>query len=163
MEFPLMAAVEDVNEAQKHRLVLKVVDEFGPNLTGRHFAVWGLAFKPRTDDMREAPAITVVEGLLKRGGSVAVHDPEALHEARKLFGERVSYHRVNYDALQGADALLIVTEWNEFRRPDFPRMHQLMRRPMILDGRNLYEPDVMREHGFTYLPIGRTPVRLATA
>jgi len=163
MEFPLMAAVEDVNEAQKHRLVLKVVDEFGPNLTGKHFAVWGLAFKPRTDDMREAPSITVVEGLLKRGGSVAVHDPEALHEARKLFGERVSYHRVNYDALQGADALLIVTEWNEFRRPDFPRMRQLMRRPMILDGRNLYEPDVMREHGFTYLPIGRTPVRLATA
>ena len=162
MEFPLMAAVEDVNEAQKHRLVLKVVDEFGPNLTGKHFAVWGLAFKPRTDDMREAPSITVVEGLLKRGGTVAVHDPEALHEAKRLFGDRVSYHRVNYEALKGADALLIVTEWNEFRRPDFARMRQLMRRPMILDGRNLYEPDVMREHGFTYLPIGRTPVRLAT-
>jgi len=92
-----------------------------------------------------------------------VHDPEALHEAKRLFGDRVSYHRVNYEALTGADALLIVTEWNEFRRPDFPRMRQLMRRPMILDGRNLYEPDVMREHGFTYLPIGRTPVRLATA
>jgi UDPglucose 6-dehydrogenase len=163
MEFPLMAAVEDVNEAQKHRLVLKVVDQFGPNLNGKHFAVWGLAFKPRTDDMREAPSITVVEGLLKRGGTVAVHDPEALHEAKKLFGERVSYHRVNYDALAGADALLIVTEWNEFRRPDFPRMRQLMRRPIILDGRNLYEPDVMREHGFAYLPIGRTPVRQPAA
>jgi UDPglucose 6-dehydrogenase len=163
MEFPLMAAVEDVNESQKHRLVLKVVDEFGPNLRGKHFAVWGLAFKPRTDDMREAPSITVVEGLLKRGGTVAVHDPEALHEAKKLFGERVSYHRVNYEALAGADALLIVTEWNEFRRPDFPRMRQLMRQPMILDGRNLYEPEVMREQGFTYLPIGRTPVRVPTA
>ena len=163
MEFPLMAAVEDVNESQKHRLVLKVVDEFGPNLRGKHFAVWGLAFKPRTDDMREAPSITVVEGLLKRGGTVSVHDPEALHEAKKLFGERVSYHRVNYEALAGADALLIVTEWNEFRRPDFPRMRQLMRQPMILDGRNLYEPEVMREQGFTYLPIGRTPVRVPTA
>jgi len=163
MEFPLMAAVEDVNESQKHRLVLKVVDEFGPNLRGRHFAIWGLAFKPRTDDMREAPSITVVEGLLKRGATVAVHDPEALHEAKKLFGERVSYHRVNYEALAGADALLIVTEWNEFRRPDFPRMRQLMRQPMILDGRNLYEPEVMREHGFTYLPIGRTPVRQPAA
>jgi UDPglucose 6-dehydrogenase len=163
MEFPLMAAVEDVNEAQKHRLVLKAVDEFGANLRGKHFAVWGLAFKPRTDDMREAPSITVVEGLLKRGGTVAVHDPEALHEAKKLFGDRVSYHRVNYDALSGADALLIVTEWNEFRRPDFARMRQLMRQPIILDGRNLYEPEVMREHGFAYLPIGRTPVRVPSA
>jgi UDPglucose 6-dehydrogenase len=162
MEFPLMAAVEDVNEAQKHRLVLKVVDEFGPNLRGKHFAVWGLAFKPRTDDMREAPSITIVENLLKRGGTVAVHDPEALHEARKLFAERVSYHRLNYEALAGADALLIVTEWNEFRRPDFPRMRQLMRQPLILDGRNLYEPEVMREQGFTYIPIGRTPVRVPT-
>jgi len=163
MEFPLMAAVEDVNEAQKHRLVLKVVDEFGANLRGKHFAIWGLTFKPRTDDMREAPSITVVEGLLKRGGTVAVHDPEALHEAKKLFGDRVSYHRVNYEALAGADALLIVTEWNEFRRPDFARMRQLMRQPIILDGRNLYEPEVMREHGFAYLPIGRTPVRVPTA
>jgi len=163
MEFPLMAAVEDVNEAQKHRLVLKAVDEFGSNLRGKHFAVWGLAFKPRTDDMREAPSITIVEGLLKRGGTVAVHDPEALHEAKKFFGDRVSYHRVNYEALAGADALLIVTEWNEFRRPDFARMRSLMRQPVILDGRNLYEPDVMREHGFVYLPIGRTPVRVPTA
>jgi len=163
MEFPLMAAVEDVNEAQKHRLVLKVVDEFGSNLRGKHFAVWGLAFKPRTDDMREAPSITIVEGLLKRGGTVAVHDPEALGEAKKVFGDRVSYHRLNYEALAGADALLIVTEWNEFRRPDFARMRSLMRQPVILDGRNLYEPEVMREHGFAYLPIGRTPVRVATA
>ena len=113
--------------------------------------------------MREAPSITIVEGLLKRGGTVAVHDPEALHEAKKFFGDRVSYHRVNYEALAGADALLIVTEWNEFRRPDFARMRSLMRQPVILDGRNLYEPDVMREHGFAYLPIGRTPVRVPTA
>jgi UDPglucose 6-dehydrogenase len=159
MEFPLLNSVEDVNEAQKRRLVEKVVHEFGPDLKGRRFAIWGLAFKPRTDDMREAPSITVVEGLLARGATVAVHDPEALTEARKIFGDRVSYHRVNYEVLLDADALLIITEWNEFRRPDFARMKHLLRRPMILDGRNLYDPAAMHEHGFTYIPIGRGAVR----
>jgi UDPglucose 6-dehydrogenase len=93
---------------------------------------------------------------------VAVHDPEALGVARGIFGDRVSYHRVNYEALADADALLIVTEWNEFRRPDFARMKQLLRRPIIFDGRNLYDPPIMREHGFTYVPVGRTPVRAAS-
>jgi UDPglucose 6-dehydrogenase len=139
--------------------VEKVVHEFGEDLSGRRFAVWGIAFKPRTDDMREAPSITVVDGLLARGAEVAVHDPEALNEARRRWGDRVGYHRTNYEALREADALLIVTEWNEFRRPDFGRMKQLLRRPLIFDGRNLYEPDVMREHGFTYFPIGRSVVR----
>jgi UDPglucose 6-dehydrogenase len=101
----------------------------------------------------------VVNGLLERGAEVAVHDPEALGQAKRVFGERVVYHRVNYDALAGADALLVVTEWNEFRRPDFDRMKQLMKRPLIFDGRNIYEPEVMREHGFTYVPIGRATVR----
>jgi UDPglucose 6-dehydrogenase len=162
MTFPLLNAVEDVNEAQKRRLVEKVSAEFGEDLHGRRFAVWGLAFKPRTDDMREAPSLTIVEGLLARGAAVAVHDPEAMNEARRLFGERVTYHRLNYDALAGADALLIVTEWNEFRRPDFARMKQLLRRPVIFDGRNLYEPEVMREHGFMYFPIGRAVMRAAS-
>src|SRR5438477_1871322 len=161
LAFPVLAAVEAVNEEQKRRLVDKVMAHFGEKLTGRRFAVWGLAFKPRTDDMREAPSITVVEGLLGRGATVAVHDPEALGEARKQFADRVSYHRVNYEALKDADALLIVSEWNEFRRPDFPRMKQLLRQPVIFDGRNLYEPEVMREHGFTYFPIGRAAVRAA--
>jgi UDPglucose 6-dehydrogenase len=159
MEFPLLNAVEDVNEAQKRRLVEKVTAEFGESLKGKRFAVWGLAFKPRTDDMREAPSIAIVEGLLARGAELMVHDPEAMGEARHYFGDRVTYHRMNYDALEGADALLIVTEWNEFRRPDFPRMKRLLRRPIIFDGRNLYEPEVMREHGFTYYPIGRAAVR----
>jgi len=162
MEFPLLNAVEEVNEAQKRRLVDKVVEHFGADLSGRRMAVWGLAFKPRTDDMREAPSLTIVEGLLARGASVAVHDPEALNEARKAFGDRVTYHRVNYDALKDADALLIVTEWNEFRRPDFPRMKQLLRQPVIFDGRNLYDIEVMRACGFTYLPIGRAIVRPAS-
>jgi UDPglucose 6-dehydrogenase len=157
--FPLLAGVEEVNDAQKRRLVEKVVAEFGEDLRGKRFAVWGLAFKPRTDDMREAPSIVVVNGLLARGAEVAVHDPEALVHARRIFGDRVTYHRVNYEALAGADGLLIVTEWNEFRRPDFERMKQLLRRPIIFDGRNIYEPEVMREHGFTYVPIGRAVVR----
>jgi UDPglucose 6-dehydrogenase len=159
MEFPLLNAVEDVNEAQKRRLVEKVTAEFGENLKSKRFAIWGLAFKPRTDDMREAPSIAIVEGLLARGAELMVHDPEAMGEARRCFGDRVTYHRMNYEALEGADALLIVTEWNEFRRPDFPRMKRLLRRPIIFDGRNLYEPEVMREHGFTYYPIGRAAVR----
>jgi UDPglucose 6-dehydrogenase len=161
LTFPLLAAVEAVNDAQKRLLVEKVVAEFGEDLAGRRFAVWGLAFKPRTDDMREAPSIAITEGLLARGASVAVHDPEALAEARKQFGERVTYHRVNYEALAGADALLIVTEWNEFRRPDFERMRGLMKTPIIIDGRNVYDPDVMTQHGFTYLSMGRRAVRAA--
>jgi UDPglucose 6-dehydrogenase len=161
MGFPLLNAVEAVNDAQKSRLVEKVVAEFGDDLAGRRFALWGLAFKPKTDDMREAPSITIAEGLLARGATVAVHDPEALGEARKQFGERVTYHRLNYEALADADALLIVTEWNEFRRPDFERMKALMKRPIIIDGRNVYDPDVMEQHGFTYLSMGRRPVRMA--
>ena len=159
MPFPLLNAVEAVNDAQKRRLVEKVVAEFGESLRGLRFAVWGLAFKPRTDDMREAPSITVISGLLDRGAEVAVHDPEALAQAREVFGDRVTYHRVNYDALAGADALLIVTEWNEFRRPDFARMKQMLKRPIVFDGRNLYDPEVMRAHGFAYFAIGRAPVR----
>jgi UDPglucose 6-dehydrogenase len=159
MPFPLLHAVEEVNDAQKRRLVDKVVAEFGADLRGKRFAVWGLAFKPRTDDMREAPAIAVISGLLERGAEVAVHDPEALAQARRVFGDKVTYHRVNYDALAGADALLVVTEWSEFRRPDFERMRQQLKRPVIFDGRNIYEPEVMREHGFTYFPIGRAVVR----
>ncbi len=159
MKFPLLGAVEEVNDGQKRLLVEKVIAEFGDDLRGKRFAVWGLAFKPRTDDMREAPAIVVINGLLERGADVAVHDPEALGQAKRVFGDRVTYHRVNYEALGGADALLVVTEWSEFRRPDFERMKQLMRRPVIFDGRNIYEPDVMREQGFTYVPIGRAAVR----
>ncbi len=159
MMFPLLNAVEEVNDAQKRRLVEKVVSEFGTDLRGKRFAIWGLAFKPRTDDMREAPALTVINGLLDHGAEVAVHDPEALTQARAVFGDRVTYHRVNYEALAGADALIVVTEWSEFRRPDFDRMKSLLKRPIIFDGRNIYEPQVMREHGFTYFPIGRAAVR----
>jgi UDPglucose 6-dehydrogenase len=158
MDFSLLKEVEVVNEKQKYLLVGKVHTHFGTDLRGRKFAIWGLAFKPRTDDMREAPAVTIIEELLKGGAEIAVHDPEALARAQEVFGNRVSYHRANYDTLPGADALLIVTEWNEFRRPDFARMRELMKTPLILDGRNLYEPAVMRQEGFSYYPIGRPSV-----
>lgn len=158
MDFSLLKEVEAVNERQKQLLVEKVHNRFGAHLRGRKFAIWGLAFKPRTDDMREAPAIVIIEALLRAGAEIAVHDPEALTRARELFGDRISYHRANYDALTGADALLIVTEWNEFRRPDFTRMRETMKTPIIFDGRNLYEAAVMKQEGFTYYPIGRTPV-----
>ena len=159
LDFRLLRAVEEVNERQKRVLVEKVMTHFGEYLRGMRFAVWGLAFKPRTDDMREAPAVTVIEALLAAGAEVHAHDPEALNEARRVFGDRIAYHRVNYDALIGADALLVVTEWNEFRRPDFERMRQLMRRPVVFDGRNIYDPNEMRARGFTYYSMGRRPVQ----
>jgi UDPglucose 6-dehydrogenase len=158
MNFSLLREVEAVNEQQKHLLVKKVQAHFSADLRGHKFAIWGLAFKPRTDDMREAPAIVIIEELLKSGAEIAVHDPEALTRAQEVFGNRISYHRVNYDALAGANALLIVTEWNEFRRPDFARMRKTMKTPIIFDGRNLYEPTVMRQEGFSYYPIGRPSV-----
>jgi UDPglucose 6-dehydrogenase len=158
LPFPLLNSVEEVNERQKRLLVEKVVQRFGEELRGYRFAIWGLAFKPRTDDMREAPSIVIIEELLRRGARIEAHDPESLNEARKVFGDRITYHRLNYDALEGADALLIVTDWNEFRRPDFARMRQLMKTPLIFDGRNLYEHDAMREQGFGYFPIGRAPI-----
>jgi UDPglucose 6-dehydrogenase len=148
-----------VNERQKRVLVDKVVGHFGADLAGRCFAVWGLAFKPRTDDMREAPAIPIIEGLLERGARVQAHDPEAMQAARPFFGDRISYHRHNYEALDGADALLVVTEWAEFRRPDFQRMKDLLRAPVVFDGRNIYDPHVMRELGFTYHSIGQAAVQ----
>jgi UDPglucose 6-dehydrogenase len=158
LPFPLLNSVEKVNERQKRLLVEKVVQRFGEELRGYRFAIWGLAFKPRTDDMREAPSIVIIEELLRRGARIEAHDPESLNEARKVFADRITYHRLNYDALEGADALLIVTDWNEFRRPDFARMRQLMKTPLIFDGRNLYDHDAMREQGFAYFPIGRAPI-----
>jgi UDPglucose 6-dehydrogenase len=159
LDFRMLHAAEEVNERQKRTLVDKVKAHFGAHLRGKRFAVWGLAFKPRTDDMREAPAITIIEELLAAGAEVHAHDPEALTEARRLFADRVHYYRVNYDALEGADALLVVTEWNEFRRPDFDRMRRLMKQPLVFDGRNIYDPNEMRQRGFTYYSVGRPPVR----
>jgi UDPglucose 6-dehydrogenase len=153
--FRILEAVEAVNEGQKQRLLEKLDAEFGRSLKGRTIAVWGLAFKPRTDDMREAPAIPIISGILARAGRVRAFDPAALEVARGLFGSRITYARSAYDAVKGADALLLVTEWNEFREPDFNKVKRLMKRPLILDGRNLYDPRQIRALGFTYASIGR--------
>lgn len=154
LELDLLRAVERTNERQKRTLVNKALKHFG-SLDGRTFAVWGLAFKPKTDDMREAPSIEVIEGLLAKGAKVAAHDPVAERSARRVFGERIRYTELPYDALEGVDALFVVTEWNEFRHPDFERMKRLMKTPVILDGRNIYDPERMKELGFTYMGLGR--------
>jgi UDPglucose 6-dehydrogenase len=151
----LMGAVHSVNEAQKHVLAAKVRAHYGPSLGEKTLAVWGLAFKPRTDDIREAPALVLIDELLKEGVKVRVHDPEALGNVRELYGDRLVYCDRPYGALEGADGLAIVTEWQEFRRPDFEVMRRLMRAPVIFDGRNLYEPKNVEKLGFTYYGIGR--------
>jgi UDPglucose 6-dehydrogenase len=153
-DFKILKAVEDVNAAQKERLVAKMEQHF-TQLKGRTIALWGLAFKPRTDDMREAPAISIIERLLSAGATVRAYDPEAGPTARRIFDGRISLCEKSYDALNGADALAIVTEWNEFREPDYAKMLTLMRAPVIFDGRNIYSPEHMRALGFTYFSIGR--------
>jgi len=155
LDMPLLRAVEQVNEGQKRLLAEKVRRHFGTDLSGLTFALWGLSFKPRTDDMREAPSIIVIESLLKDGAQIQAYDPEANGEAKKIFGERIHYAKRNYDALRGADALIVVTEWNEFRRPNFQRIKELLKKPVVFDGRNIYDPAEMRKMGFTYYSIGR--------
>ena len=150
----ILEAVEGVNEAQKSRLVQKMTAHF-TSLEGKTIALWGLAFKPRTDDMREAPSIAIANGVLAAGGRVVAYDPRAMESAREVMDARVAYAANAYEVLRGADALAIVTEWNEFREPDFDRMRSLMRAPVIFDGRNLFALDQMRAEGFTYVSIGR--------
>jgi UDPglucose 6-dehydrogenase len=156
-DLKVLQAVEDANDAQKQVLVEKIVKRFGEDLTGRRFAVWGLAFKPNTDDMREASARVLIGGLLARGAAVTAYDPVAMTEARRIFGDepRISYATNPDAALEGADALAIVTEWKEFRSPDFVRIARTLKTPVIFDGRNLYEPQVVRDAGVDYQPIGR--------
>ena len=152
--FKILNAVEAVNEAQKERLVEKMEEHF-KQLKGKTIALWGLAFKPRTDDMREAPAIPIIERLLAGGATVRAYDPAAVAVARRLFDGRIALCERSYDALAGADALAIVTEWNEFREPDFEKMRSLLKSPVVFDGRNIYSPEHMRALGFTYFSIGR--------
>ena len=154
----LLNAVHQVNVRQRERLSIKIAERFGDALTGRTFAVWGVTFKPKTDDLREAPGITIIDNLLAAGAAVRAHDPRGLPNLRRQYGERVSYFDDAYEALDGADALIIVTEWNEFRSPDFTRMAELMDSPVIFDGRNLYESAAMARRRFEYHSIGRPPV-----
>ena len=153
-DFQILKSVEAVNEQQKRRLLVKMQAHFD-TLKGKRIAIWGLAFKPRTDDMREAPSIPLIQGLLAAGATVQAYDPEAMKVARSIFGAKITYADSSYAALSGADALAIVTEWNEFREPDYGRMRKLMRTPVIFDGRNIYIPEIIRGQGFTYFSMGR--------
>jgi UDPglucose 6-dehydrogenase len=153
-DFQILKAVESVNERQKVRLLAKMQTHFG-KMKGKRIAVWGLAFKPKTDDMREAPAVPLIKALLEAGASVIAYDPEAMRVAKTIFGSAVEFADKSYDALKAADALAIVTEWNEFREPDFARIRKMMRTPVIFDGRNLYNAEQLRGGGFTYYSMGR--------
>ena len=155
----VLEAVEDANERQKHRLFEKLHCALGNDVRGAHIAVWGLAFKPQTDDMREAPALTLIDDVLAAGSTVTAHDPAALHEAKRRIGNRIAYAESNYEALNGADALVVVTDWNEYRHPDFGRMKATLRRPIVVDGRNLYDAKKMQSLGFSYFSFGRGGVR----
>jgi UDPglucose 6-dehydrogenase len=157
VDLKVVRAVQDANERQKGVVAEKIVRRFGDGLAGRRFAIWGLAFKPNTDDMREAPSRVVVDALMRRGASVCAYDPVAMDEARKIYQgvEAVSFAGSAMDAAQGADALVIMTEWKAFRSPDFAGLKRALRQPVIFDGRNLYEPAVVRGHGIEYHAIGR--------
>jgi len=153
----VLSAVEAANDAQKKVLVDKICARFGTALGGRHFALWGLAFKPNTDDMREAPSRVIIDALLQRGASVVAYDPVAMDEARRVLGDvaRLSFAANPMAACEGADALVVVTEWKEFRSPDFDALKRHLKQPVIFDGRNLYEPDVVRGAGFEHVSMGR--------
>ena len=153
-EFKILNAVTEVNEKQKSHLVTKIKRYFG-DVNGKHFAIWGLAFKPNTDDIREAPALEIIEALLKEGATVSAFDPEGMNNVRNLFGNRINFSETQYDCLENADALVIATEWNEFRTPDFDKMISLLKDPVIFDGRNVFDVQSIEKKGFHYESIGR--------
>jgi len=153
-ELLILRDVERVNQRQKNILAEKVIKRFGKTLKGKIFALWGLSFKPNTDDMREAPSIVIINRLMKLGAKIKAYDPVAINEAKKVFGGKVVYGKRGYEILKGADALVIVTEWNEFREPDFDKIKRLLKTPVIFDGRNIYNPSKLKEMGFEYYGIG---------
>ena len=155
LSLDVLKAVEQVNECQKQIVLQKTLRYLGQDLTGKSVGIWGLAFKAETDDMRESPAIPVIEGLLAAGARVQTHDPKATDSARMIFGDRLMYAADPYSAAHGVDALLVMTEWLVYRNPDFDRVRKLVRRPLLIDGRNLYDPDRMASLGFDYHGIGR--------
>ena len=151
----ILKAVDDTNQSQRTNFIASIDKYFKGDLKGKTFAMWGLAFKPRTDDMREAPSITIIEALLAKGAKIQAYDPKAVETARGIFGDKIAYCDGAYDALKGADAMLLVTEWQQFRRPDFDKIKTLMKQPVIFDGRNQYEVDRMLRRGFDYFSVGR--------
>ena len=153
-DMSIIKSVDDTNKKQRKLFVDKIINKFGENLTGKTFAVWGLAFKPKTNDMREAPAITIINDLLKRGAKILAYDPKAIEEAKFYFQDRITYAKNSYEALTNCDCMLLLTEWNEFRRPDFDKIKTLLKSPVIFDGRNQYNAERLKEKGFEYYQIG---------
>jgi UDPglucose 6-dehydrogenase len=158
-DFKILKSVINVNSNQAVLFNDKIIKHFNGNIKGKRFAVWGLAFKPNTDDVREAPSIRIINGLLNEGAVISAYDPEAVETTKVILGNKIKYVENSYQALENADALIIVTEWNEFRTPDFNRIKTLLKKPVIFDGRNLYDPDKMRENNFVYYSVGRKPVK----
>lgn len=155
VDMSIIKSADGVNKKQRNLFVDKIIAKFGKDLTGKTFGVWGLAFKPKTDDMREAPAITIINELLNLGAKVKAYDPKAMILAKRIFGDKITYCQKSYDALDGADAMLLLTEWNEFRRPDFERIKELLKQPVIFDGRNQYNGERLTQSGFEYVCVGK--------
>ena len=153
-DMSIIKSADDTNKKQRKLFVDKIINKFGEDLNGKTFAVWGLAFKPKTNDMREAPAITIINDLLKRGAKISAYDPKAIEEAKFYFQDRITYAKNSYDALSNCDCMLLLTEWNEFRRPDFDKIKTLLKSPVIFDGRNQYNAERLKEKGFEYYQIG---------
>lgn len=157
-EITLLSVVDKVNTSQKLILFKKILEHFNSNIKDKHFAIWGLAFKPNTDDMREAPSVVIINELLKYGATVSAYDPAAMETAKYYLGDKIKYATNEIDALKNSDALVLLTEWNEFRNPNFDEVKRHLKTPLIFDGRNVYSPDKMKELGFTYYSIGRLKV-----
>lgn len=155
----ILQSVESVNERQKKVVYQRVKDFFNGNLQGKKIALWGLSFKPNTDDMREAPSLVIIENLLKDGATVSAYDPVAMHEAKRILGDAIQYAATPYEATKNADALILITEWSEFRIINFEELEKNMNQKLIFDGRNIYDPEEMRERGYVYYSIGRKPIK----
>lgn len=155
IEMNIIKSADEINKKQRKFFIEKITKRFGDNLSGKTFAVWGLAFKPKTNDMREAPSVTIINALLDMGAKVKAYDPKALETAKTIFNDKIEYSKNSYETLENADAMLLLTEWNEFRRPDYDKMKTLMKSPVIFDGRNQYNPLKMKDKGFEYFCVGK--------
>lgn len=158
-DFKILSSVIEVNKLQKQRFVQKILNYYNGNISGLHFAIWGLSFKPNTDDVRDAPSIDIIKMLLEKGASITAYDPEAVNQTKLILNDKINYAGSSYSALENADALLIITEWNEFRNPDFNKMKSLLKSPVIFDGRNLYDLERMHEVNFIYHSVGRVTIK----
>ena len=161
----ILNAVDEVNKSQKLSLVDKIVSRYGDDLTGKRFSMWGLAFKPNTDDLREAASLDVIEGLNRRGAAVSAYDPVAIPEAQKIFrdNKQVTFSTGLYDGLDNSDGLIVVTEWKQFRNPDYDQIRRLLREPVIFDGRNVFDPNIVCQHGIDYYSVGRAPLIVSSS